>query len=43
MVTVQGRVLEKAAMIYQNGSASPYIDDRARWNLRDVSQVFKSG
>lgn len=43
MVTVQGRVLKKPAIIYQNGSVSPYIDGRARWNLRHVSQMFKSG
>lgn len=43
MVTVQGRVLEQPKVIYQKGSTPREIDNRARWNLRGVSQVFKAG
>lgn len=43
MVTVQGRVLEQPKVIYETGSTPRDIDNRARWNLRGVSQVFKPG
>ena len=43
MVTLQGRVLKQPAVIYKTNSRPVQIDGRARWNLKDGSQVFKPG
>lgn len=41
MVVVQGRLLAKPTIIYQEGAVSPPVNEKGRWNLRD-HQVFQA-